>query len=94
MIFWNWFGSTIDNEVQEQLRLLGKNITALNETIKTSNKNLADFDTQLIKENKNIETKYNKTKGELETLKKEQENLNSQLKTSENIYKDIYENGK
>ena len=94
MIFWNWFGSTIDNEVQEQLRLLGKNITALNETIKTSNENLADFDTQLIKENKNIETKYNKTKGELETLKKKQENLNSQLKTSENIYEDIYENGK
>ena len=74
--------------------MLGKNITALNETIKTSNENLADFDTQLIKENKNIETKYNKTKGELETLKKKQENLNSQLKTSENIYEDIYENGK
>ena len=94
MLFWNWFGSTIDNEVQEQLRLLGKNITALNETIKESNENLIDFDTQLIEENKNIETKYNKTKGELETLKKKQENLNSQLKTSENIYKDIYENGK
>ena len=73
---------------------LGNNITALNETIKVSSKNLIAFDVLLKQENKTIETNYNKTKGELETLKRDQEKLNSKLKTSENIYKDIYENGK